>query len=114
VKKFDKAKIAMASLAIAASLALTAAAYIFSQQQGIHMQKAAEHIPRLEPSIRADSRFQNVQLQPFTSDNGCLLVRGFVESNQALEDLRHIVEKSNPPVVTKFVVDVIPVLSDQP
>jgi hypothetical protein len=72
------------------------------------MERAQTHISVIQPAIRADARFDDVQLTPFTKDNGTLLVIGSVASDEALRDLRRIIDKSNPPVPMTFAVVVLP------
>jgi hypothetical protein len=83
-------------------------AYMCSRVQDVNLEKAAAHIALIQPSLDADPRLKYVKLFPFTAHDGCLKVDGFVDSEQALDDLRRIVAKSNPPVLTTFSVAVIP------
>lgn len=100
--------IVAATSIVAASLVFITYTFIASQTQGWNMQKAERHIALVQPAIRADARFQHVDLAAFTSDNGCLLIQGYVTTEQALSDLQRIIAQSRPPVLTKFAVYVIP------
>ena len=103
--KRPKLTVTIAALVTVASLTWL---LVYPRTQGWNMERARTHIAVIQPAIRADARFQNVEVAPYTKDNGCLLVHGYVTSEQALNDLRRIIDGSKSPVLTRFTVSVIP------
>ena len=77
-------------------------------QQVRNMAAADRHIPFLLPMLQKDSRFTNIIVHTFTGANGSLLVTGELLSEDALRDLKRVVEASKPPVAVLYHVDVIP------
>ena len=71
------------------------------------LSKAREHIAKIEPAIKADSRFKHVIVGPCTGGGGMLGVFGAVESKQDLSALKKIIDESQPPVEVLWQVDVI-------
>jgi hypothetical protein len=73
-----------------------------------NLAAAGRHIPVLLPALRKDARFAALELFPFTGGDGCLLVRGTLNSESDLEDLKRLIETSKPPVAVLYGVVVIP------
>jgi hypothetical protein len=80
-------------------LVATAIYYPFSPagRQARNMRLAQDHIQLLEPYLRNDSRFDEVHLSGFTGSGGSLMVRGRLATQADVDEVRRIVEQSNPP-----------------
>ncbi|WP_131989109.1 hypothetical protein [Chthoniobacter flavus] len=100
--------IVVSAIVIVASLTLITSAVIDSKRQGWNMDKAERHIALIEPAIRADARFEQVRLMPYTRFNGCLRIEGHVSSEQVNADLLKIIKESHPPVPLDYEVFAIP------
>jgi len=74
--------------------------------QTINMRRAARHIDVLLPQLRAEARFADVGLTPYTASGGSLAVSGTVATEHDLADLRALIESSHPPVKASFMVGV--------
>ena len=90
-----KALIVMLFSSIVVSI-LSLFAPLHSQQR--NLRAAQRHIDVIAPVIRADNRFHDVLLQPYTGRGGCLGVFGSVATSSDFADLKRIVENSKPPV----------------
>jgi len=77
-------------------------------KQRRRMVLAQEHAARIESQVYGDARFRHVSFGENTMHDGCFFVRGYVTSEQALADLKHVIEATSPPVPTYFAVRVYP------
>ncbi len=53
-------------------------------RQNANMRRAELHIQTLAPQICVDACFVDVRLEPFTAQDGCLLVSGTVVTRRTL------------------------------
>jgi hypothetical protein len=92
--------------ALLTMFAIIVAAAVFTMygpfSQRTHMRQAAEHIRKIEPVLAADWRFAHVRLGAGTGHNGCLLVVGWVRSNEDRAALESFIENSSPPVYVNW------------
>ena len=72
------------------------------------MRAADRFIQTLLPRVRADHRFDDVRLDPYTAQDGSLEAHGSVDDEQACDDLRRMILDSRPPVPIAFLVQVLP------
>ena len=77
-------------------------------RQADNLALARAHATRLEPQVRSDARFADIQLGANTGDGGCLWIYGSIISEQQSNDLRQIVEASHPPVPTRYDLRLVP------
>jgi hypothetical protein len=97
----------IAFMAAAGFLAVMVWKSAHQREQRKNMAAADRHIPLLLPVLAKESRFADIELSAYTSSNGCLLVRGEVDSGDDLEALNKIVKASHPPVEVVYMVMVI-------
>ncbi len=95
---------AKAWLLVVAIAVAVAVYYPFSPggRQSANMRKAEEHAAMLKPKLAADVRWKDVDLLSLTARGGCLQVAGEVPTKADVEELRSIVNGSNPPVEVMF------------
>ena len=79
-----------------------------SISQSWHMNLAGKHGLLLEQIVQSHPKFRDVKFEPGTAHNGCLMVLGWVESEEELSDLKSIVTNSRPPVFVGYMVQVTP------
>jgi hypothetical protein len=77
-------------------------------RQRANMTRAQEHIAVLLPKVRADRRFDQVRLAPYTGLDGSLGVFGEVSDEASLSALKQLVADSHPPMQVACHVVVIP------
>lgn len=75
-------------------------------KQAKNLTLARAHANLLKPSIESDPRFTQISVGGFTGEGGMLYVGGWVSNDQDFESLKTFVEASNPPVETKWNVEV--------
>jgi hypothetical protein len=67
------------------------------QQQIKNMELAEAHLPALRRAIAGDRRFRDVTVSVGDAFDGCFVVLANVETEQAMDDLRRLLEATNPP-----------------
>lgn len=67
---------------------------------------ARKHADLIRPSITNDPKFAGIQMGAYTGDNGKLWVVGTVASDDSLSKLHQLIERSKPPVETRWDVRV--------
>jgi len=72
-----------------------------------NMRAVEQHIPVLRTLLDSDSRFGRIELSTYTGSNGSLMVRGELDSDEALEDLKESVGDSGPPAEVEYSVIVM-------
>lgn len=85
---------AWAILAIAVAAALVIG-WLFLNPQARNLRTARRHAAELGPILRADPRFEDVDLGPYTGGGGALWVRGTVLEPAHATALRVLVEGSS-------------------
>lgn len=76
--------------------------------QARNMEAARQHLLKVEPLLRQETRFGHVRAFPYTALDGSLGVYGFVKCEQDLADLRRIVEGTSPPVQVCWLIQAVP------
>jgi hypothetical protein len=71
-------------------------------QQARNIRLADEHAAKLLPTLRADTRFQNIDLHSYTGHGGSLAAIGTVATASDLHELQRLVIVSRPPVKVVF------------
>lgn len=71
-------------------------------RQMANIAAAERHLPSLQKLLKADGRFDEIELMGFTGSGGSIRVNGTVESEEALQALKVIVLSSNPPVTVLY------------
>ena len=69
---------------------------------------AKEHIPVVTEVLEKDKRFGKIRLIPYTGEGGCLGVFGDVDSQSTMDDLKKLVQSTDPPVFVHWEVNIIP------
>lgn len=72
-----------------------------------NMAKAREHAQLVNRRLRENVRLEHVEASEFTMHDGCLLVSGYVVSESDLENVRVLVQNSDPPTFVKYDVQVV-------
>lgn len=75
-------------------------------RQAYHLRLASKHIQILEPKLKADSRFDDISLYPFTGQGGCLRVSGQLKTIEDKNELYRLIMSSSPPVKVCFLLTV--------
>lgn len=73
-------------------------------QQMKRLALAQAHADKYQAVIKANKKFEFVGLGAYTGDDGCFFVHGVVGSTNDLNELKAIIERTNPPVPTKWLV----------
>ena len=109
MNKLEKIAVVVVQVAFIAFLGFIAGAFfaVHTMTEG-NLRSAAKHIAIIDPAIRADSRFQKAILHTHPRGHGCISVDGEVASDQALNDLQHLMNNSRPPVLVMWGVVVSP------
>ena len=77
-------------------------------RQARNMKKAAVHRDRIAPGLSEDARFRYIGMSPCTGDDGSLEFTGYINSTNDLLALKQVVAETEPPVVTRWAVRVVP------
>jgi hypothetical protein len=96
--------VVVALVLIAGCIAMYVRSYVKTQQH--NMSLARERAAAVQARIGTDPRFVEVQFEPFTSDNGCLLIDGAVLAANDLATLKTIVEQTPPAVHVRWGVTI--------
>lgn len=72
--------------------------YRYSAALDQRLALADQHIALVKPMIASDPRFADVELNHFTTHQGCILVSGAVDSSEALAALQAKIIATSPPV----------------
>jgi hypothetical protein len=72
-------------------------AHLPRNSQAINMDKAREHLPIIQKRLDEDARFKKVQLYVYTGLDGAIGVSGDVDTEEVFQDLKCIVEATDPP-----------------
>lgn len=102
----QRVAVVVPAVAIAALAFIAWQAYDVYHTTIVNLHLATKHIAIIEPAIRADTRFQKVILNTITRNRGSITIDGVVASDQALNDLRHLMDSSKSPVRVAWSVDV--------
>jgi len=79
-----------------------------SLSQSWHIKLARKLGLLLEQIVQSHPEFRDVKFDPSTAHNGCLMVLGWVDTEEELSDLKSIVTNSRPPVFVGYMVKVTP------
>lgn len=71
-------------------------------EQARNLQLADEHAAKLLSALRADPRFQHIELHSYTGDGGSLAASGAVATSSDLRELQRLIIVSRPPVKVLF------------
>src|SRR5262249_23493815 len=66
--------------------------------QRLNMNKVQRFIDSVNPTVRADPALARISLHSFTMDDGCLLVRGVVDTEQTLDRLKVLLTPCPRPI----------------
>ncbi len=58
----------------------------------------------LSPLIEKNAKFIEVNSSSYTGNGGCLIIIGYTETEEDLNDLKRLVESTNPPLFIKWKV----------
>ena len=84
------------ALSIVTALCVWEAAKTYSQSKGV--EAAGRHATLLQSMVSTNSRYSNLEIHPQSGLGGRIFIRGLVNSEQDLADLKKMVLKTDPPV----------------
>ena len=79
-----------------------------NEAQWANMQAATRHLPGLIKLVESEKEFGTIELFSDSSDGGCLLVQGALDTEEQLRKLKDIVSSTHPPVTVRYAVQVSP------
>jgi hypothetical protein len=80
--------------------------YTSEGQRYANVEAARRHAELVAPLVAKDKRFDVVRVSQWWAGQGYFLVSGFVETEADLQDLKHLIASTHPPVQVAWQVEV--------